>query len=278
MTGDWPLATSTVNFLLLDLFQNMTRSGSQHHNEYNMGKHSYGGSNDNYYNNSKGSTNKRKGGPKNNMSNSPQQPVTHIVINRDPDLVLKRAENPYVVKTRAGEGLNENEELLRQVRNILNKLTPQNINKLTTDLIKLPINSEDRLRGSIEIIFEKSIDEPVFSQTYAQLCNVLSQIKVPQTADPTKYTSFRTMLLTKCQKAFDTDYNKEVNYDELLQGEFPKLFVWSVCQDSRAAGVDVFLNFSEAENCTDEAKKKELKEIAEEKLLKAKRKSLGNIR
>ena len=134
----------------------MTRSGSQHHNnEYsNMGKHSYGGSNDNYYN-SKGSTNKRKGGPKNNMSNSPQQPVTHIVINRDSDLVLKRAENPYVVKTRVNEGLSENEELLRQVRNILNKLTPQNINKLTTDLIKLPINSEDRLRGSIEIIFEK---------------------------------------------------------------------------------------------------------------------------
>ena len=88
------------------------------------------------------------------MSNSPQQqPVTHIVIDRD--LALKRAENPYVVKTRANEILSENEELLRQVRNILNKLTPQNINKLTNDLIKLPINSEDRLRGSIEIIFEK---------------------------------------------------------------------------------------------------------------------------
>ena len=61
----------------------------------------------------------------------------------------------------------------------------------------------------------------MFSQTYAQLCNVLAQIKVPQAADPAKWTSFRTMLLTKCQKAFDTDYNKEVNYDELLQGKRP---------------------------------------------------------
>ena len=63
--------------------------------------------------------------------------------------------------------------------------------------------------------------------------------------------NFRTMLLTKCQKEFDTDFYQEINYDKLK---------------------------SEVEACTDEAKRKELQELADDKLSKAKRRSLGNIR
>jgi translation initiation factor 4G len=63
--------------------------------------------------------------------------------------------------------------------------------------------------------------------------------------------NFRTMLLTKCQKEFDTDFYSEINYDKLK---------------------------SEVEACTDEAKRKELQELADDKLSKAKRRSLGNIR
>jgi translation initiation factor 4G len=63
--------------------------------------------------------------------------------------------------------------------------------------------------------------------------------------------NFRTMLLTKCQKEFDTDFYSEINYDKLE---------------------------SEDEACTDEAKRKELQELADDKLSKAKRRSLGNIR
>jgi translation initiation factor 4G len=63
--------------------------------------------------------------------------------------------------------------------------------------------------------------------------------------------NFRTMLLTKCQKEFDTDFYSEINYDKLK---------------------------SEVEACTDEAKRKELQELADDKLSKAKRRFLGNIR
>jgi translation initiation factor 4G len=80
---------------------------------------------------------------------------------------------------------------------------------------------------------------------------VLNIIKVPSNADPTKFVLFRTMLLTRCQKEFDTDFYQEISYDKLMQ---------------------------EVESCTDEQKKKELKEIADDKLIKAKRRSLGNIR
>lgn len=147
--------------------------------------------------------------------------------------------------------LNENEKVLREVRSIMNKLTPQKFSKLVEDLTKLPINTEDRLRETINIIFEKSIDEPAFSQTYANLCKVLCNIKVPSSEQADKSISFRAILLTRCQKEFNTDFYKEINYDEL---------------------------FKEAEECTDETKKRELKEQLEEKLTKAKRRSLGNIR
>jgi hypothetical protein len=70
--------------------------------------------------------------------------------------------------------LDETERVLRGVRTILNKLTPQNFQKLVSDLFQMKINAnEDRFRGTIDIIFEKSIDEPAFSQTYANLCKAL---------------------------------------------------------------------------------------------------------
>lgn len=175
-----------------------------------------------------------------------------VVINlQKEDVVLKKTETPYVIKKLANENLNEEEELFRETRNILNKLTPQNLQKLTASLINLPITNEYRLKGCIDIIFEKAIDEQVFSQTYGQLSKVLSQIKVPSTNDPNRNVNFRTMLLTRCQKEFDTDYAADIKYEDLVE---------------------------EANNEKDEQKKKELLEMADYKLLKAKRRSLGNIR
>lgn len=198
----------------------------------------------------------KKYGPKHMMKGSrgsmdTRYPPHQVEINLNKDLPLKRTENPYVIKKMTDKQISEHEELIREVRNILNKLTPQNLTKLTGDLINLPINTEDRLKDSIDVIFEKSIDEQVFSQTYAQLCNVLAVIKVQQNNDTSKVINFRTMLLTRCQREFDTDYLASINHDELQE---------------------------EINNCTDENKKRELKEILQEKANKAKRRSLGNIR
>lgn len=91
----------------------------------------------------------------------------------------------------------------------------------------------------------------MFSQTYAELCRILAQIRVPINNEPGKFINFRTMLLTRCQREFDSDYSQNIQYEKLV---------------------------AEAEACTDELKKKELKEIADDKLWRAKRRSLGNIR
>ena len=80
---------------------------------------------------------------------------------------------------------------------------------------------------------------------------MLAQIKVPSNAEPIKNVNFRTMLLTKCQKEFDTDFYQEINYDKLIE---------------------------EVNACSDELRKRELQELADDKLTRAKRRSLGNIR
>lgn len=246
----------------LDIVQDMNKPQQQQQSHSYHSKSSYGGqSNQGDQQYGKGSMTKKSMGSKYGSMNKytkgsmeggrgqqqQQQQQSTTVINLDKDLQLKRTENPYQIKKVS----NETEELLREVRNILNKLTPQNLEKLTHDLIKLNINTEDRLKESIDIIFEKSIDEQVFSQTYAELCCILAQIKVPVADTPGKLVNFRTMLLTRCQKEFDSDYQQSISYDKLI---------------------------NESEACADEQKRRELKEIADDKLLRAKRRSLGNIR
>ena len=116
--------------------------------------------------------------------------------------------------------MDETEKILRNVRAILNKLTPQKFTKLAEELIKLEINSqEDRLKGAIDILFEKSINEPAYSCTYAQLCQLLSTLKLTQPSTEGRSINFRSILLTRCQRAFDTNYYEEINYDELQKGK-----------------------------------------------------------
>ena len=47
------------------------------------------------------------------------------------------------------------QELYRKVRSILNKLTPQKFGTLMQQILDLNINSEEKLKGVIDIIFEK---------------------------------------------------------------------------------------------------------------------------
>ena len=46
-------------------------------------------------------------------------------------------------------------ELYRKVRGILNKLTPQKFETLIQKVYELKIDTEEKLKGCIDIIFEK---------------------------------------------------------------------------------------------------------------------------
>lgn len=68
------------------------------------------------------------------------------------------------------------QELFRKVRSILNKLTPQKFNQLMKQVTDLTIDTEERLKGVIDLVFEKAIDEPNFSVAYGNMCRCLATV------------------------------------------------------------------------------------------------------
>lgn len=68
------------------------------------------------------------------------------------------------------------QDLFRKVRSILNKLTPQKFNQLMTQVTELTIDTEERLKGVIDLVFEKAIDEPSFSVAYGNMCRCLATV------------------------------------------------------------------------------------------------------
>lgn len=62
------------------------------------------------------------------------------------------------------------------MRSILNKLTPQKFNQLMKQVTDLTIDTEERLKGVIDLVFEKAIDEPNFSVAYGNMCRCLATV------------------------------------------------------------------------------------------------------
>lgn len=102
------------------------------------------------------------------------------------DVQLNKAEKAWKpsarksTRTRGPEEIDENDpesiktfELFKSVRSILNKLTPQKFQQLMKQVMELNIDTEERLKGVIDLIFEKAISEPNFSVAYANMCRCL---------------------------------------------------------------------------------------------------------
>merc|ERR1719193_2547100 len=153
------------------------------------------------------------------------------------------------------------EKLYKSVRGILNKLTPQKFSVLVKQVLELDIDSEDRLKGCIDIIFEKAIDEPGFSVAYANMCKHLMLIKVSTKTEKDGKSAeekskggdvyFRKILLNRCQKEFEAGALLETNFEE----EFKKIQL-----------------------IKDEKEKAQAEEEHQINTSKAKRRYLGNIR
>ncbi|KAI5609375.1 eukaryotic translation initiation factor 4 gamma 3 isoform X8 [Silurus asotus] len=66
------------------------------------------------------------------------------------------------------------QELFRTVHGFLNKLRAERFNQLMKQVKELHIDTEERLKGVVELIFEKAIDEPNFSVGYGIMCKFLA--------------------------------------------------------------------------------------------------------
>ena len=105
------------------------------------------------------------------------------------DVQLNKAEKAWKPSTKkAGRGRGDEEdndleniktqELFKRVRSILNKLTPQKFQQLMKQVTELTIDTEERLKGVIDLTFEKAISEPDFSVAYANMCRCLMGVSV----------------------------------------------------------------------------------------------------
>lgn len=99
------------------------------------------------------------------------------------------------------------ETVIRRVRGILNKITPETFDTLSRQLLDVGIDNERVLQDIILVLFEKALKEPHFSSLYAEVCLVLSKhgpnFEHPDLRGRTETTSFLKLLLSNCQREFE---------------------------------------------------------------------------
>nr|XP_021589742.2 eukaryotic translation initiation factor 4 gamma 3 isoform X14 [Ictidomys tridecemlineatus] len=149
-------------------------------------------------------------GPRRSQPGQRREPRKIITVSVKEDVHLKKAENAWKPSQKRDSHAEDPEniktqELFRKVRSILNKLTPQMFNQLMKQVSGLTVDTEERLKGVIDLVFEKAIDEPSFSVAYANMCRCLVTLKVPMADKPGNTVNFRKLLLNRCQKEFEKD-------------------------------------------------------------------------
>ncbi|XP_042065172.1 eukaryotic translation initiation factor 4G-like isoform X1 [Salvia splendens] len=156
-----------------------------------------------------------------------------------PMQVMHKAENKYEV----GKVSDEEEAKQRQLKGILNKLTPQNFEKLFQQVKQVNIDNVITLSGVISQIFDKALMEPTFCEMYANFCFHLAA-ELPDLSVDNEKITFKRLLLNKCQEEFERGEREE----------------------------------EEANKAEEEGEVKQTAEEREEKRLRARRRMLGNIR
>ncbi|KAK2646788.1 hypothetical protein Ddye_021983 [Dipteronia dyeriana] len=133
-----------------------------------------------------------------------QFPRTQMSSNQGggPPPALFKAEVPWSAKR---GNLSDKDRVLKTIKGILNKLTPEKFDLLRGQLIDSGITSADILKGVISLIFDKAVLEPTFCPMYAQLCSDLSEKLPPFPSDEPggKEITFKRILLNNCQEAFE---------------------------------------------------------------------------
>ncbi|PWZ43834.1 Eukaryotic translation initiation factor 4G [Zea mays] len=153
--------------------------------------------------------------------------------------IMHKAEKKYEI----GKGIDEEGSKQRQLKAILNKLTPQNFEKLFAQFKELNIDNVVTLTGVISQIFDKALMEPTFCEMYASFCFRLAG-DLPNFVKDDEKITFKRLLLNKCQEEFERGEREQ----------------------------------AEANKAEEEGGAKQSEGEREEKRIRARRRMLGNIR
>uniref|UniRef100_A0A1B0FEA3 W2 domain-containing protein n=1 Tax=Glossina morsitans morsitans TaxID=37546 RepID=A0A1B0FEA3_GLOMM len=145
------------------------------------------------------------------------KPMIHVNLSLNQDVQLNEIANAWrpriLLKTNEidndpkAKSQREKEELVRRVRGILNKLTPEKFDPLVKEIMELKIDTMEKMEAAMILVFEKAIDEPNFSVCYARLCaRLISEVKAKdekmQSGTKTHLVQFRNALLDKTEREF----------------------------------------------------------------------------
>lgn len=120
----------------------------------------------------------------------------------------------------------------RKVKAALNKMTPENFEKISKQILEIAAQSKDEqdgrtLRQVIQLTFEKATDEAHWAAMYAKFCKRMLENMSPEVKDVTITDKngnvvsggalFRKYLLNRCQEDFERGWN--VDMPEPKEGE-----------------------------------------------------------
>ncbi|KAK2720516.1 hypothetical protein QYM36_004409 [Artemia franciscana] len=88
-------------------------------------------------------------------------------------------------------------DLKYSIRGKLNKLTPENFEKVSKDIWAIEVDTEERLRAIVQIFFDKVVDEQLYAPQYAELCKGMLEKDVPSASGPAKI-GFQEVLIDRC--------------------------------------------------------------------------------
>ncbi|XP_037925471.1 eukaryotic translation initiation factor 4 gamma 3 isoform X2 [Hermetia illucens] len=196
--------------------------------------------------------------------------MIHVSLSLREDVKLNETENAwrpthlrYEESVPADE--RQKDQLLRKVRGILNKLTPEKFEILVEQIMSLQIDTAEKIIGVMELVFEKAIDEPNFSMSYARLCRKLIESKLQSIRQDasvseaeekeTNMVIFRSALLDKTQREFHDNVLARQAKEKQLRPIMEKI-----------------------KECEDPERKLELQSTLEEQERRIRRRSGGTVR
>lgn len=124
-----------------------------------------------------------------------------------------------------GQDLLDPATVQRKVKSNLNKMTPENFDKISGQILAIAAQSKDEqdgrtLRQVIQLTFEKATDEAHWAAMYAKFCQCMLENMSPEVKDVTITDKagnvvsggalFRKYLLNRCQEDFERGWNTDM--------------------------------------------------------------------
>ncbi|XP_064550042.1 uncharacterized protein eIF4G2 [Drosophila montana] len=192
-------------------------------------------------------------------SNQRHMDIIRVQLSLKEEIKLSECENAWQPETLRRMSMfsttepdpdDDMEGVLKKVRGILNKLTPDNFDVLLKEMSSIKMDTQGKMTNVMLLIFEKTISEPNFAPTYARFCKVLfHEIKAENKS------LFTSSLITRIQHEFESNVN-----------------------DANAKAKKLQPTQERINACTEAAKKTELRAEMEDLEYQFRRRAWGTVR